>query len=77
MGSDGETLVLICDSCGFVWMHPARLEPEHAEDPLDPGFERRHPGLSLRPSRWATVEQVQAYGWAAYLLKPDGLSVDG
>lgn len=71
--ADGETLVCVCETCGHVWMHPSRLEPGQAEDPLDPGFARRHPALSLRPSRWATEEQVRAYGWEPYLLKPGDL----
>ena len=71
--SDRETLVCLCETCGYVWVHPSRLDAEQADDPLDPGFARRHPAISLRPSRWATEEQVKAQGWDAYLLKPTDL----
>lgn len=64
-----DTLLCLCETCGYVWMHPSRLEADKADDPLDPGFARRHPGLSLRSSRWATEEQVKAHGWEPYLAK--------
>lgn len=71
--SSSETMVLLCDSCGFVWLHPSRLEPEQAEDPIDNDFLRKHPACQLRPSRWATEEEIREYGWGAYLLRPADL----
>lgn len=71
--SDGETLVLLCEQCALVWLHPARLSAKTAQDPLSPEFRRRHPGVDLRNSRWATAAEVEAWGWSAYLLKPADL----
>lgn len=50
------------------------MEPAQAEDPLHPGFARRHPGLDLRQSRWADREEIERVGWGAYLLTPGQLS---
>lgn len=67
-------LVLLCDACGFVWLHPSRLEPEHALDPILPAFLRQHPTCVLRPSRWAGQQEVRDKGWRAYLLRPSDVS---
>lgn len=71
-----EAMVLLCDTCGFVWLHPSRLEAEHAEDPIDNDFLRKHPSVRLRPSRWATEDEIRGYGWSAYLLKPADLGLE-
>jgi hypothetical protein len=63
-----EKVVLLCDQCALVWMHPNQITPEKAEDPMGAEFARRHPDARLRPSRWAESEDVQHFGWGAYLL---------
>lgn len=62
--------MLLCEECALVWVHPAKVSAETAQDPLAPEFARRHPGVDLRNSRWATEQDVQAWGWSAYLLNP-------
>lgn len=71
--ADGETLVLLCEQCAMVWLHPARVQADNAQDPLTPEFRRRHPGVDLRNSRWASEAEVESWGWGAYLLKPGDL----
>lgn len=68
-----ETVVLLCENCALVWTHPNRLGAEQARDPLNPDFARQHPQVQLRSSRWATAEEVTAWGWGAYLLTPDDI----
>ena len=65
-----ETVVLLCENCALVWTHPNQLSAAKARDPLDPDFARQHPQVQLRSSRWASAEEVNAWGWSAYLLKP-------
>src|SRR5438105_2062990 len=69
--ADRQTMVLLCDNCALVWMHPNKVDDAHAADPLNPEFTRRHPSVELRSSRWATAEEIGSYGWGAYLLKPE------
>ncbi len=66
----GERLVLVCDGCGYLWLHPSRLEAQDACDLLSVDFRRSHPDIDLRPSRWATRQEIEAYGWGCYLLTP-------
>jgi hypothetical protein len=68
-----ETVVLLCETCALVWTHPNRLLAEHARDPLHPDFARQHPQIQLRSSRWANPEEITAWGWGAYLLKPSDI----
>ena len=72
--ADRQTLVILCDNCAFLWIHPAQFDPDHALDPLSPDLNRKHPAVVLRPSRWATAEDMDGYGWGAYLLTPDRVS---
>lgn len=67
--SGSDTVVLLCEECALVWMHPAKVSAETAQDPLAPEFGRRHPGVELRNSRWATEQDIEVVGWSAYLLK--------
>lgn len=67
LNADGETLVLVCDECAYIWTSPQTVDETHAIDPLQPDFKRRFPGLSLVDSRWATTDEVLAYGWAPYI----------
>lgn len=69
-----ETVVILCDQCAMVWVHPARLGAEQARDPLSAEFARQHPGVQLRTSRWASPEEVAQWGWGAYLMKPSDLT---
>ena len=71
--SDNETVVLLCEECALVWTHPSPFDAAHARDPLSADFQRKHPGIKLRPSRWAEPKEIEAYGWAAYLLDPKDL----
>ena len=71
-----ETIVLLCDNCALVWMHPNKVDKEHARDPLNPDFARQHPQVGLRSSRWATEEEIEKWGWGVYLLKPSDLVRD-
>lgn len=68
-----ETVVLLCDNCALVWMHPNQVDAEHARDPLNPEFARQHPQVGLRSSRWASQSEVNDWGWGVYLLKPGDL----
>ncbi len=68
--ADNATIVMLCDDCSFMWMHPDQVDPAHAIDPLLPDTKRHHPGISLQPSRWATEKEVADFGWALYLV-PD------
>lgn len=65
--SDDETMVIVCDGCAHVWMDPVHLRVEHACDPLRPDFRRHYPRCALVPSRWATREEVDAYGWGLFV----------
>lgn len=65
--ADKETMVLLCDECALVWPRPDQVDEAHALDPLRPEFSRRLPSLSLTGSEWATMEQVLAYGWGAWI----------
>lgn len=67
LAADKETMVLLCDECALVWSRPDQVDEAHALDPLRPEFARRLPGLSLSGSDWATIEQVLAYGWGAWI----------
>ena len=71
--ADRKTVVLLCESCALVWLHPNRVRAEDAHDPLHPEFARQHPQVQLRSSRWATPEEIQSWGWGAYLLTPADL----
>ena len=64
---DQEKLLLVCDECALVWSRPDEVDEAHALDPLLPEFARRLPGLSLANSRWATADEVLAYGWGQYI----------
>ena len=66
--SNRETVVLMCEECALVFMHPAQVVREKAEDPVGVDFARRHPDCKLRPSRWAEAEDVQRFGWGSYIL---------
>ncbi|MBS2038708.1 hypothetical protein JST97_27250 [bacterium] len=68
-----ETVVLLCDNCALVWMHPNQVDADHARDPLNPEFARQHPQVGLRSSRWANQTEVNDWGWGVYLLKPGDL----
>lgn len=70
----GEFMFLLCGNCGLAWMHPSRLEPKDALDPLDPAFAKRYPEADLRRSRWATEEQIRSEGWGFYLLRPEEIT---
>ena len=70
---DRETVVLLCDNCALVWMHPNKVDADHARDPLNPEFARIHPQVELRASRWAEAKEIEAWGWGVYILKPGDL----
>ncbi|MBX3168136.1 MAG: hypothetical protein KF760_12030 [Candidatus Eremiobacteraeota bacterium] len=71
--SNRETVVLLCDNCALVWMHPNKVDADQARDPLHPDFARQHPQVELRSSRWATRPEIEAWGWGIYLMKPGDL----
>lgn len=68
-----ETVVLLCDNCALVWMHPNKVDADHARDPLNPDFARQHPQVELRTSRWANEKEIQGWGWGVYVVKPGDL----
>ncbi|MFN8606066.1 MAG: hypothetical protein U0931_00950 [Vulcanimicrobiota bacterium] len=68
-----ETVVLLCDECAMVWMHPNKVTAEQARDPLNPDFARQHPQVGLRSSRWASQDEIEKWGWGVYLLRPGDL----
>jgi len=68
-----ETVVLLCEECAMVWLHPNKVSLEQARDPLASDFGRQNPSVDLRGSNWATSEQVEAWGWGPYLLRPQDL----
>ena len=70
---DRETVVLLCDTCALVWMHPHKVDADHARDPLNPEFARHHPQVELRSSRWANEKEIQDWGWGVYVMKPGDL----
>lgn len=76
MCANREAVVLLCENCALVWMHPNKVDRDHALDPLNPDFSRRHPQVELRSSRWATQAEIEEWGWGAYLLKPGDLAGD-
>ncbi|NDD30430.1 MAG: hypothetical protein EB084_19405 [Proteobacteria bacterium] len=67
VASDKETLVLLCDECALVWSRPDQVDEAHALDLLRPELARRLPGLSLVDSRWASMDEVLAYGWGGFI----------
>jgi hypothetical protein len=75
--SDHQTIVLMCDECNRIWLHPERLEADHAlfaepPDFLVPDFE-----CSIRAplSRWATRAEIELYGWSTF-IQGDGKALD-
>lgn len=67
MCADRETMLLVCDECALVWARPDEVDEAHALDPLLPDFARRLPGVTLADSRWATADEVLAYGWGQWI----------
>ena len=67
LSADRETMVLLCDECAHVWTRPDQVDEARALDPLRPELARRLPGLSLAGSEWATIDEVVAYGWGAWI----------
>lgn len=65
--ADRETMLLLCDECAMVWTRPDQVDEPHAVDPLRPEFARRLPGVSLGDSQWASLDEVLAYGWGAWI----------
>jgi hypothetical protein len=70
--ADGRRLVLFCLNCG-TWYpsvnHDAVGELQDCTAPEGSELILPEAGCSIRfpPARWATVEEVRAYGWGDYL----------
>ena len=67
---DGATIVVMCDECDAVWLHPDRTgSRDDALYTSPPAFQV--PGLACSltggSSGWATRAEVEAAGWQAYI----------
>ena len=67
--SDGVTIVLMCDECDFVWLHPQSLDLKDAVFPdmntsKVPGTNHSVGGGA---AGWATRAEVERAGWQSYI----------
>ena len=69
--SDGKSVVLVCDECGAVWLHPGQITAETALYPSSPDFRIEALGCSIAASsgsRWATLEEIRAAQLGAFVV---------
>jgi hypothetical protein len=61
-------LVLMCDECGTVWMHPDDVGTDRFHRPVGPDW-AIGAGEAVAPSttRWASKEEIDAAGWSVHL----------
>lgn len=73
--ADGQTIVLACDECDSVWLHPDRLGTDAAYYPDLHTGELRELNLSVGggATGWATRAEVERAGWQGYIAheRPD------
>ena len=68
VAQNGETIVLMCDECDAVWLHPNRVRSEAPT--FVEGSEHLLPGTSIKlgsNTRWARQEEVLTAGWASFI----------
>lgn len=61
--SDGKTLVLVCDECNAVWVHPNGITADTAVFPSSPDFRIQDLDCSIAATNgscWATLEEIKA-----------------
>ena len=63
--SDGKTLMILCDECNAMWLHPLRTTPAEALKVGSPPH--CHPESSApifgAGSGWATKDEIVSKGW--------------
>ena len=64
--SDHQSIVLMCDECGTVWLDPTKVDDEHALYLSSPEFIIPALNCSLA-ARWATQEEIASKGWDRYI----------
>ena len=75
VGTD-ESLIVLCDECDAVWIHPELND--------EPYFPESHDYLCLNSDRtlkspksyWATEEQIKAIGWWEYIVYHEASNQD-
>src|SRR4051812_7704897 len=71
MCADNQQMVLMCDECGLSWVSPQSFFSggrKAGRTPREPDFIVPMTTCSIRMTRWATLEQIEAYGWLASIV---------